>query len=340
MPDTSHPLAARSRPAFHVELLAEDGFTRGVVRVRRETSNVKLEDRDVVLVLRKAGVRLTDEVKQQVTEGVAKTNASTATQVSFVVAEGVAPVAGADAELRWAVDVVPQRRPRTDPHGRADFRHLDDNANVTAGQLLLTVVAAVRGTPGRDIFGDVIRPKTGHAADVRPGRNVTVSDDGTQYFARRDGRVRFAHGVLSVESVYEIHGSVDYAVGNVDFNGPVIVHGDVRGGFEVRSGDWIEVYGSVEGARVCAKGDVHVRGGVNGRGRCRIECGGSFSARYLNGATVEAAGDVEVVRSVLHSRVLCGGKFRIVTQGARASTIIAGGDVDIPVIGSRRAVEV
>jgi len=340
LPDRPHALAKRELPDREVELVAEDAFTRGLIYVRRETPATSITERDILLVLRKSGVKMTDHVTARVADGVARINASDKTEMRFLVAQGTAAVPGADAELIWAVATTPKQKHHTDTNGQSDFRNLEDTGNVTEGQLLLTVVPATRGKPGVDIFGDTIRPRGGRAANVRRGRNVSVSSDGTQYFARQNGRIRFAYGVLSVESVYEINSSVDYAVGNVDFNGPVIVHGDVRAGFEVCSGDWIEIYGTVEGAHLSAKGDIQIRGGVNGRGKCRIACGGSLSARYLNGATVDAGGDVEVIRSVVHSSVRCGGKFRIITQGARASTITAGGDVDIPVIGSIRAIEV
>ena len=49
---------------------------------------------------------------------------------------------------------------------------------------------------------------------------------------------------------------------------------------------------------------------------------------------------MEVVTSVVHSEVRCGGSFRVLTQGVRASRIIAGRNVDVPVVGSARAVEV
>ena len=340
MPDTSQLLSKRVLEDRQLELVAEAAFTRGFVRVRRRDIRVKITERDVMLILRKAGVELTGEVRVCVAKGVAAVNTGLQIESTFLAAEGVHATPGRDAQLHWTVQPNARCWRATDGNAAADFRNLGDDGNVREGQLLLTVTPATRGTPGVDIFGETIRPRRGREANVRRGRNVGVSEDGTRYLARTNGRLSFRHNVVSVENVYEIHGSVDYSVGNVDFAGPVIIHGDVKAGFTVRSDEYIEIYGTVEGGHLFAKGDIKVRGGINGRGKGRIECGGSLNARYLNGATIEAGGGVEVVKSVVHSEVRCGGSFRVVTQGVRASRIIAGRNVDVPVVGSSRAVEV
>jgi len=340
VPHKTHVLATRNLPQARLELRAEDGFTRAVVARVRKRDNAEVSERDVTRLVRAGGMDISDEMKHNVARVVAQLNRSGERESSATLIEGRAPVHGTDAELIWSARPVGTPRRHTEWDASSDFRNLNDTGNVTEGQLLLTIVPATPGTAGRDVFGNVIRPRAGRERTVRRGRNVDVSDDETQYFARTGGRMTYRHGVLSVETVYEITGSVDFSVGNVDFPGPVIVHGDVRSDFEVRSGEWIEVYGTVEAARLTARGDVEIRGGVNGRGKCHITCGGTLHVRYLNGAKVDAAGDVEVVRSVVRSAVRCGGSFRVVTQGVRASRVSAGGNVDIPVVGSRRGVEV
>jgi len=338
VPGNRKVLARRVLTDRRIELTADPSLTRGVVYVHRRTPDVKITQRDLRLVLNKAGVKVTDDVLTRVSRCVEAVNAGTQTDTEHVVAEGIRATAGRDARLQWAVEPNARYRHRTDENGATDFRDLEDNGNVRQGQLLLTVIPATHGTAGVDIFGDVIRPRPGRDADLRRGRNVTLSDDGTLFHARANGRLSFHHNVVSVETVYEVRGSVDYAVGNIEFWGPVIVHGDVKADFTVRSEQWIEVRGTVEGAHLFARDDVHVRGGINGRGKCRIECGGSLTARYLNGVNADVGADVKVVKSVVHSEVRCGGGFRVITQGVRASRITAGGSVDVPVVGSERAV--
>ncbi len=323
-------LATRSLSDRKMEFRAMPPYIEGRVVVRRTNRNVKITEGDVISVVRKARVPITDEVQKLAREGVAAINASDMLQASFVVVEGVASQPGSDSELVWT------HEPKKGKRGQLVFGNVDE------GDLLLTITGVRRGKPGRTIFDDTIRAEVSstHTANIRDGRHVRSADNGTKFYARKSGRLTFNHNVLSVEDLYEVPGNVDKAHGDIDFNGPVIIHGDVRAGMHVWSGAWIEIHGSIERGFVEAAEDIRVHGGINGRGRGRVKCGGSLTARYMNGATVDVGGDVEIARSVMHSNIYCTGNVKVITQAVRASNIAAGGNIDVPVLGSQRGTPV
>ena len=92
-----------------------------------------------------------------------------------------------------------------------------------------------------------------------------VAEDGTKVIMQaEDGDKIF------VSDVYDVPDDVDNSTGDIEFNGSVVVHGNVRTGFCIKCGGNIEVYGVVEGADLDAGGDIILHRGVQGMSRCQI----------------------------------------------------------------------
>jgi hypothetical protein len=98
---------------------------------------------------------------------------------------------------------------------------------------------------------------------------------------------------MMVEPVFKIN-AVNTASGNIDFDGSVVIKGDISAGMAVRASGDIEVSGVVEMATLEAGGSIAVKGGVmGGLGRKtteehHIRCGGCFNAAYAQQARIEA----------------------------------------------------
>ena len=203
MADNIHIIAERQRDDCAIQLIANSGYDRGVVLVRRRSGGVNITEAEVLTLLRRARVKLTEDVRQRLRAGLDVVNADPEPVSRFVVAQGVPAVPGKDAELTWVVEPNRRYEYQHDENDRVDYRRFTDTGTVKEEQLLLKVKPEEPGTPGLNIFGEVVRPRTGKSAGLRRGRNVRVSDDGREYYANVNGRVSFRHGVLSVENVYE-----------------------------------------------------------------------------------------------------------------------------------------
>jgi uncharacterized protein (DUF342 family) len=108
-----------------------------------------------------------------------------------------------------------------------------------------------------------------------------------------------------------VKNDVDFSVGNIDFVGNVQIKGDVKSGFSVRAGGDIEVFGMVEAADVFADGNILIKNGIFGGGKCHLAAGGNILARYVENATLRAHKDVIVNDSIARSNVKAGGKIKI-----------------------------
>jgi uncharacterized protein (DUF342 family) len=188
--------------------------------------------------------------------------------------------------------------------------------------------------------GDAIATVKQGDAKLLIGPNTALDNDGATIRATIAGRVRVDEqsGRLRVDNVLEIPGDVDFSVGNVDFPGDIIVHGNVLDLFKVHSAGSIHVDGAVEAADVRATRDLTVVGSIVAKDRGSVLAGGSVHAKYITNAKVEAAGDVLCGVAIANSTVVASGKV-VVAEGALvAGNTIANGGVECKTLGSTAGV--
>jgi uncharacterized protein (DUF342 family) len=129
-------------------------------------------------------------------------------------------------------------------------------------------------------------------------------------------------GKFHIADQYLINGDVDYASGNIRATGSVTIRGQIKPGFEVEAGKDVEIQGDVEEARVKTAGNLTVRGGITAGSVAAAE--GDLTAKYIQGARVEAGGTLAVKLSVTNSEVYVRGQMSVTgSQGA-----IVGGEVN------------
>jgi uncharacterized protein (DUF342 family) len=120
------------------------------------------------------------------------------------------------------------------------------------------------------------------------------------------------------------------------------VEGTVRSGARLCVVGDLTVRGDIEDAHVEAGGSVVIKGGFIGTGRGKVACGGTFSAAFVQGQRVEAAGDVEIGNAVVSGTIFSRGDVRMGSEGEGAivgGAVHALGNVEASVLGSRRPVQ-
>jgi hypothetical protein len=184
---------------------------------------------------------------------------------TLVLARGIAPVAGRDAAMELLIDE--SMHITVDDFDRVDFHELHKTCEVEAGTPLARIQPAVAGIPGTSVRGQPITTKNGHPLDANAfiGEGVRVhAQDGNLIESAAAGAFRrhARGGKFQVQAIMTIDGDVDLKNGNVDTRLPVIVKGDIKAGFTLKTGADVTVMGVIEDARVSALGNVTVRGGI------------------------------------------------------------------------------
>ncbi len=125
-----------------------------------------------------------------------------------------------------------------------------------------------------------------------------------------------------MQAIYELHRDVDNTIGKIEFNGDVMIYGNVGTGVVIRAGRNVSISGTVEAAKIIAGGDVVLQRGIQGNGRGQIAAKGSVMADFIESTEVDAQVDVNA-NSILNSFVKCMGTVKV--DGKKGAII--GGEV-------------
>lgn len=164
---------------------------------------------------------------------------------------------------------------------------------------------------GKNIFGKTLPAvQRVKKASLRPGKSVRVSADGLHFYAEASGLPVLEGEKISISNVLQIS-SLDYKVGNIDFDGIVEIYGDVADGFKVKATKTIIIKGVAGACDLEAGLDILLEGGYNGQKKSRISCKGNLKAKYLDEAQVHARGDIFVKNEMVESNIFCLGRVQV-----------------------------
>jgi uncharacterized protein (DUF342 family) len=289
-----------------------------------------LEPEEIINGLEAEGVKygiLYDKIKEMCDEEIVN--------LPVVVAKGTKPKNGDDAKIlykfRTGLEGGPTLQASEDE--RVDFRNLNRVQNVIAGQILAEKTAPTGGRPGRTVTNKFLEARDGRDIPLRSGKNTRLSDDKLKIYAQKDGQVFISAGDITVREVYEVRGDVDFNIGNIDFVGTVLIHGNVRENFRIKAAGEVHIRGVSQKAEIIAEGKVICKGGIKGG---KIKTGQSLYARYIDNAEVKAGVDVVAREEIINTNVSAGGRVICLTGkgGIIGGKIIAGHEIAAKRLGS------
>lgn len=216
-----------------------------------------------------------------------------------IIARGVLPVNGDDAEFLELIAAAPDRAPRVDADGRINYReHSGGIVLVESGALLMRRKPATPGIPGTTVLGKVLAPRPGRDepfADKLSGVAVSAEDPNLLVAAMTGQPVLVRAGYM-VEPILHLP-EVDIAAGNIHYDGTVQVDGDVAQGMQIQASGDILIGGTVDGGVLQAQGSIIVKGGVIAH--ARLQAGGALQARFAEVSFLHAGTELAVRQSAL-----------------------------------------
>ena len=239
----------------------------------------------------------------------------------FIAAEGDPAVPGENAYIDRKFNLGVKGRPVMDEYDRVDYKNLNLFVLVKANDTLAIRIPQTKGTPGKDIYGDVVPAQNGRPIPMPNGKNTIVLGE-NQLIAAIAGQIVDTGTKISVDPQLYIKSSVGVKTGNIDFDGGVTISGDVKQGFSVKATGDVEIKGSVNGGEVEGR-NVIIGGGVTGANRCKVQ------------AQLDVK-DIYIADVALHSTLRAG--KRIVVEGKHGQIMgglaVSGEEVQAKVIGN------
>ena len=180
--------------------------------------------------------------------------------------------------------------------GEADCYNLGYVQNVLAGQVLAALVPAdaVENPDPRFVLEEPLLPQ---------GTNTRVDPAHPDYLlAAVNGYVYYDQGKITVKDLLNVRSDVDFHTGNIFFVGDLVLHKDLKAGFEIQ-GNTVLIRGMVEGGVVRARKNLRVLGGIKGGtgNRCLASSGQDLRAAFCEKAELRSEGSLFIDRFCLHS---------------------------------------
>jgi hypothetical protein len=238
-----------------------------------------------------------------------------------VVAAGDPPCPPVDARVELYFPNEPVvRRDSADDEERIDPLALFQVSSVKPGELLAEKIPAREGQPGRTVTGQLIPVPQARDVQLRAGAGALLDEAGLRVYAARGGRPRVSGGIVSVLPQYVVSGNVDAGTGHVEFDGDVIVQGDVAESMRVVGLGKVSVMGVVSSAYVRGGEGVMVGHSIV---RSRVVAGGFPECGQVLLAVRQLHQDlVRLVEAVRTARAGLTDSFPVQGDGALVKTLL------------------
>lgn len=217
----------------------------------------------------------------------------------FIVAIGVLPVQGDDAKVTYFSRT--DKRIEIKKDGKADYYNLNLIDGVKRGDWLGEKTPAILGKEGFTIRGEVLEATMGKdELLIYDEKTVRLcKEDGKEVLRSLiDGAVSFRNNKICVQGHLIIDGDVDFSIGNINFDGHVTIKGTVKDGFSVSAVYDISILGEMgigtTGKISSSKGDIFIKGGVNGKDVTEIYADQNVYVKYVNEAKITAGREINI----------------------------------------------
>ena len=228
------------------------------------------------------------------------------------VGQGKNPLPPEDGKIDFFVNIENAGKPKIDKKGNVDYKNINLIVNVEKGAKLLQAKPPVPGKEGKTVTGEKVPVTEGKIIDLPMGKNTAVDPDNPGILISEiDGAVRLRdNNHVDVDSFMDIKTDIDYSTGNIDYNGSLVIKGDVKTGFCVSVKGNLEIEGIVEDADVEADGDIVIKQGCKGReGDNSIRAGGSISVKFGENHSLNAGKDITVSDYLMNCSSIAEGKI-------------------------------
>jgi uncharacterized protein (DUF342 family) len=266
-------------------------------------------------------------------------------EIKALIARGRPAIAGEDARFEPLVQDARERvlQPQKRDGDRVDMRDLGEIISVQPGTPILRRIPPSSGSVGFTVRGVALEPTPGVDRPIQADVGTEISnDDPDVLLATRHGLPCMVDNTAHVDDVLTMR-KVDATTGHVDYDGSVIVQGNVGPGMRVRADGDITINGYVDSAHIESLGNVTITKGVIGQQTdvdtehdehyipdhsTHVKAAGSIWVSYSQYATLEADHGIIVDKQLTHCHVISRGTLSIGGETKEARGKLIGGIVE------------
>lgn len=249
------------------------------------------------------------------------------------VALGKLPVPGDDSKLLYYVQDSKSRvlKPRERSDGTVDMRDLGLMITVYEGQPLAKLVPPTTGIDGFNVAGEILPTTPGKYIKIRIYSGSKYNEDDPNIIIAEISGMPILHpDGVEVDNALCMK-SVSVATGHINFEGSVVINGDVQPGMKVQATGSITVGGVVESGMLDAGGDIVIYNGILGRQEHSIsdistiiKSKGSIVAKFAQYAKIIAEKNIFITQHAMHCQTFTKGNLHVCDKSKRNGTLSGG----------------
>ncbi len=233
-----------------------------------------------------------------------------------VVAKGLPARNGKNSKFVPLVPNALERvlKPQTGDGERVDMRNLGEVICVKVNTPVLRRTEPTKGRSGFDIKGNKIPAVAGEWVNFKMGSGTVVSDsDANLLMSAISGMPKYRDQIMNIDDTFICSG-VNVGSGHVNYEGAVLVNGDVTEKMQIKAAGDVTINGFVESAYIESGGDIIITEGAmgkvndtHGEFQCKLVAAGSIHVQHGQGIDIQCSGNITVGRQLAYSRLRCGG---------------------------------
>lgn len=266
-------------------------------------------------------------------------NSPAGVSVNAEIAFGKLPEKGKDTRIKPLVESAQNRilKPQEREDGTVDMRDLGAIICVKVGDPLVERIPFTMGVQGYTVTGTVLHPEPGEDKELVPGEGTELDPKNNNLLlSTLVGLPKITNNGMEVDQVF-ITKNVDVGSGHIDFEGSVIVEGDVKENMRVSASGDITVGGFVESAELKAGGDITIAKGIIGKKQdvettsvedihmsACLKAGGNIFAMYSQYAQIECQGNMRIENQLMHNIIHLNGSLWVGEEEKLDGKLIAG----------------
>jgi len=173
---------------------------------------------------------------------------------SMVVAKGQYPINGVKTQINYYF-----------PLGGEEDSFSQDYKIAQIGDVIAEkIMLAVPGRDGYTVTGELIKAVEEDDESLDVSEGAILLESGTKAVASRSGRPALINGKICVIPLMIVPGDVNKDTGDIDFDGEIIIRGNVLDNCKVVAGGRIKIIGNVYNSKVVSNEDIYIEGKVIG----------------------------------------------------------------------------
>ena len=264
------------------------------------------------------------------------------------IATGQPSIDGVNAYFEKSVSTDNHRKPapRLLPNGNVDMHDLGKTITVHAGAVLMKKILATEGSSGKTVTGEIITQKLGKDREFIVGGNVEVDPNNPLHLMAKQNGIPIDDGkFIRVDEIMLVN-NIDVKNGNVEYDGSVIVTGDIHEGMRIKTTGDITVMGLIESAEIICGGDLTVKKPIIGHQKqtdnnfsCKIDCQGNLTGTIAQYCHLNVGKNIIMSNQLIHCETECKGSITVFNDTFKKGSIIGGitcayGNIVTAVVGT------